>query len=69
MPSGELTIDRRMMRYMSRLSFRQFIKAKPTRLGRKAFMLSDRKDGYVENLRVYSGANNYVRASVTEGMT
>ena len=52
----ELTINERMVKYTGRLSFRQYIPNKPTKLGIKVFLIADSITGYVWNWYVYSGA-------------
>ena len=40
------------------ISFRQYIKNKPTKWGVKVFVLCDSDTGYISNFEVYTGAQN-----------
>jgi len=46
-----------MIPYKGRLSFKQYIKNKPTKWGIKVFVLSDATNGYVYRLQIYTGKN------------
>ena len=50
-----MSIDKGMIAYKGRLSFRQFMPAKPTKYGIKVWMAADAKNGYVSNFAVYLG--------------
>ena len=54
-PSKNMSIDEGMIAYKGRLSFRQFMPAKPTKYGIKVWMAADAKNGYVSNFAVYLG--------------
>ena len=51
----EITIDETMVPHKGRLSFKQYIKNKPTRWGIKLWVLCEAKTGYVYNFDVYLG--------------
>ena len=51
----EVTIDEAMIPFKGRLSFKQYIKAKPTKWGIKVFVLSDTTNGYIYRLQIYTG--------------
>ena len=50
-----MTIDEAMIPFKGRLSFKQYMKAKPTKWGIKAFVLSDTTNGYVHRIQIYTG--------------
>ena len=52
-----VTIDEAMIPYKGRLSFKQYMKNKPTKWGIKVFVLSDATNGYVYRLQIYTGKN------------
>ena len=52
-----VTIDEAMIPFKGRLSFKQYIKNKPTKWGIKTFVLSDATNGYVCRLQIYTGKN------------
>ena len=54
-PSKNLSIDEGMIAFKGRLSFRQYMPAKPTKYGIKVWMAADSKNGYVNNFSVYLG--------------
>ena len=54
-PSKNLSIDEGMIAFKGRLSFRQYIPAKPTKYGIKVWMAADSQNGYVNNFSVYLG--------------
>ena len=49
-----VTIDEAMIPFKGRLSFKQYIKNKPTKW---AFVLSDATNGYVYQIQIYTGKN------------
>ena len=51
------TIDEAMIPFKGRLSFKQYMKAKPTKWGIKVFVLSDATNGYVYRMQIYTGKN------------
>jgi len=51
----EVAIDETMVPHKGRLSFKQYIKNKPTRWGIKLWVLCEAKTGYVYNFDVYLG--------------
>ena len=54
-PSKNLSIDEGMIAFKGRLSFRQYMPAKPTKYGIKVWMAADSSNGYVSNFSVYLG--------------
>lgn len=54
-PSKNLSVDEGMIAFKGRLSFRQYMPAKPTKYGIKVWMAADSKNGYVSNFSVYLG--------------
>ena len=59
----EVTIDEKMIKYSGRISFLQYVRNKPVKLGFKVFVLSDAISGYVYNWRFYTGKENNARVS------
>ena len=62
-----VTIDEAMIPYKGRLSFKQYIKSKPTKWGIKVFVLSDATNGYVYRLQIYTGKN--LESTVEAGLS
>ena len=54
-PSKNLSVDEAMIACKGRLSFRQYMPAKPTKYGIKVWMATDSQNGYVTNFAVYLG--------------
>ena len=54
-PSKNRTVDEAMLPYRGRLSFKQYMKDKPTKWGIKVWELCEAETGYVINLKVYQG--------------
>ena len=54
-PSKNLSIDEGMIAFKGRLSFQQYMPAKPTKYGIKVWMAADSQNGYVNNFSVYLG--------------
>ena len=54
-PSKNLSMDEAMIAFKGRLSFRQYMPAKPTKYGIKVWMAADSQNGYVTNFAVYLG--------------
>jgi hypothetical protein len=54
-PFSNLCIDKSLLLYKGRLSFKQYIPSKQNRFGIKSFVLCDCKTGYVLNFIVYIG--------------
>ena len=56
LPGKNISIDEGMIAFKVRLSFRQYLPAKPTKYGIKVWMAADSSNGYVLNLSVYLGS-------------
>ena len=54
-PTKNLSADEGMIGFRGRLSFRQYMPAKPTKYGIKVWMAADSSNGYVLNFDVYLG--------------
>lgn len=54
-PSKNMSINEGMIAYKGRLSFRQFLPAKPTNYGIKVWMAADAKNSHISNFAVYLG--------------
>ena len=63
-PNHAVTIDEAMIPFKGRLSFKQYIKNKPTKWGIKAFVLSDSANGYVYRVQIYTGKSAEADPSV-----
>ena len=51
----ECTIDEAMIPFKGRLSFKQYMKAKPMKWGIKVFVLADATNGYIKTFQIYTG--------------
>ena len=54
-PSQNISVDEGMIAFKGRLSFRQYMPAKPTKYGIKVWMAADSANRYVLNYEVYLG--------------
>lgn len=54
-PTKNLSVDEHMIGFRGRLSFRQYMPAKPTKYGIKVWMAANSSNGYVLNFAVYLG--------------
>ena len=54
-PYQNCTIDESMIKFKGRLSFRQYLPAKPIKWGIKVWVLCESDTGYVYNMQVYTG--------------
>jgi len=54
-PHKETSIDEAMIAYRGRLSFKQYLPAKPTKYGVKVWVRADPKNGYVNDFDIYTG--------------
>ena len=54
-PTKNLSVDEGMIPFRGRLSFRQYMPAKPTKYGIKVWIAADSSNGYVLNFDVYLG--------------
>ena len=60
-PNKHIAIDEGMIAYKGRLSFQQYMPAKPTKYGIKLWMAADSRNGYVINYDVYLGSEEGVQ--------
>ena len=51
----QVTIDKAIISFKSRLSFKQYMKTKPTKWGIKVFVLSDATNEYIHRQQIYIG--------------
>ena len=51
----ECTIDEAMIKFKGRVSFKQYMKDKPTKWGIKVFVLADATNGYIRRFQIYTG--------------
>ena len=56
-PHKQVSVDEAMIPFKGRLSFKQYMKDKPTKWGTKVFTLCDATNGYVHCLQIYTGRN------------
>lgn len=54
-PNENATIDESMIKFKGRLSFHQYLPAKPTKWGVKLWNLADSATGYMHRFQVYTG--------------
>ena len=54
-PTKNISVDEGMIAFRGRLSFKQYMPAKPTKYGIKVWMAADSSNGYVLNFDVYLG--------------
>lgn len=55
-PRKNIAVDEGMIAFKGRLSFRQYLPAKPTKYGIKVWMAADSSNGYVLNFDIYLGS-------------
>ena len=58
-PNENATIDESMIKFKGRLSFRQYLPAKPTKWGVKLWNLADSATGYMHRFQVYTGKEEW----------
>ena len=54
-PYGNYTVDESMIKFKGRLSFRQYMPAKPIKWGVKVWTLAESETGYIYHFQVYTG--------------
>lgn len=54
-PHQNVSVDEAMVKFRGRLSWRQYLPAKPTKYGIKVWMRADPTNGYVNEFQVYTG--------------
>ena len=57
-PPREQTVDEGMIAYKGRLSFKQYLPAKPTKFGIKVWERASPKNGYVHEFQIYTGSKD-----------
>jgi hypothetical protein len=63
------SIDEGMIAYKGRLSFKQYLLAKPTKFGVKVWERARPKTGYVHEFQIYVGKPEGQRGRVSEDLT
>ena len=64
-----VSIDEAMIPFKGRLSFKQYMKDKPTKWGIKVFVLADAKTGYTKRIQIYTGKNENLTTAMDLGLT
>ena len=59
-PHQNLSVDESIISYKGRLSWIQYMPNKPTKWGMKAWCLADSINGYIWNLKIYTGRTHFV---------
>ncbi len=59
----EVSVDEAMIPFKGRLSFKQYMKDKPTKWGIKVFVLADALNGYISRFQIYTGKNSALSAN------
>ena len=59
-PHQNVSVDEGMVKYTGRLSFKQYLPAKPTKYGIKVWMRADPVNGYTNEFKVYTVKENGV---------
>uniref|UniRef100_A0A8C2KIB2 PiggyBac transposable element-derived protein domain-containing protein n=1 Tax=Cyprinus carpio TaxID=7962 RepID=A0A8C2KIB2_CYPCA len=57
-PRQQISVDERMIATKARISFRQYMKAKPTKWGIKLFVLAD-VNGYTTDFKIHTGKSKF----------
>lgn len=57
-PHQNVSVNEAMVKFRRRLSFCQYLPAKPTKYGIKVWMRADPTNGYVNEFQVYTGREN-----------
>ena len=57
-PYKHVSIDERMVAFKGRISFKQYMKDKPTKWGYKLWVLADSRNGYTFRFDIYAGKRN-----------
>ena len=64
-----IAIDKGMLKWRGRLSFRIYNKDKPTKYGIKVYILADSASGYCWNMDIYHGKRKSIKGTVTGLLT
>ncbi|XP_062583974.1 piggyBac transposable element-derived protein 4-like [Saccostrea cucullata] len=64
-PYGNATVDESMIKFKGRLSFRQYLPAKPVKWGVKVWALAESDTGYLSKFQVYTGKENNQEKGLT----
>ena len=64
-----VSIDEAMIPFKGRLSFKQYMKDKPTKWGIKVFVLADAETGYTKRIQIYTGKNQNITTAMDGGLT
>ena len=58
LPNKQVSVDEAMIAYKGRLSFKQYLPAKPTKFGVKVWVRADPSNGYVNEFDIYTGKSS-----------
>ena len=67
-PGKNLSVDEGMISHKGRISFKQYMPAKPTKYGIKAWLCADSENGYVNNFEIYLGKDKDGEADTAKGL-
>ena len=65
-PATHLSVDEQMIGFKGRLSFKQYMPAKPTKWGVKAFVIAESESAYVLDWFAYTGKDNQEQQASTD---
>ena len=63
-PHQHISIDEHMCPFKGKVHFKQYLPSKPTKWGIKLWALADSKNGYIQQLHVYSGKTDRPETSL-----
>ena len=64
-PKENVSVDESMIPFKGRVHFRQYMKAKPTKWGIKAWAMAESDSGYMLGLNIYCGKSDHTEAGLT----